>query len=126
MDRPGPVRLTEPAPATTTAIVGGRVVPVAGAPVEDGVVLVRGGRIEAVGRDVRIPDDAGRVDATGKVVLPGLVDAHVHLGVHEEAVGWAGQDTNELTDPVTPHLRALDAPSTRPTSASPTRSPAGS
>jgi imidazolonepropionase-like amidohydrolase len=42
-------------------------------------------------------------------VLPGLVDAHVHLGVHSEGDGWAGQDTNELTDPVTPHVRALDA-----------------
>ena len=42
-------------------------------------------------------------------MLPGLVDAHVHLGVHEEGDGWASQDTNELTDPVTPHVRALDA-----------------
>src|SRR4030095_14724797 len=61
------------------------------------------------GRDVRVPEDAERLDAAGKVVLPGLVDAHVHLGVHEEGDGWAGQDTNELTDPVTPHVRALDA-----------------
>jgi imidazolonepropionase-like amidohydrolase len=91
------------------AIVGGRVIPVAGAPVEDGVVLVNDGRIEAVGRDVRVPDGAERVDAAGKVVLPGLVDAHTHLGVHEEAEGWAGQDTNEMTDPVTPQIRALDA-----------------
>jgi imidazolonepropionase-like amidohydrolase len=101
--------MTQPPPAATIAIVGGRVVPVAGPPAEDGVVLVRDGRIEAVGRDVRVPTDAARVDARGKVVLPGLVDAHVHLGVHEEAEGWAGQDTNELTDPVTPHVRALDA-----------------
>jgi imidazolonepropionase-like amidohydrolase len=91
------------------AIVGGRVIPVAGAPLEDGVVLVNDGRIEAVGRDVRVPDGAERVDAAGKVVLPGLVDAHTHLGVHEEAEGWAGQDTNEMTDPVTPQIRALDA-----------------
>ncbi|HET7519892.1 MAG TPA: amidohydrolase, partial [Actinomycetes bacterium] len=91
------------------AIVGGRVVPVAGRPIEDGVVLVGDGRIEAVGRDLRVPDGVERVDATGKVVLPGLVDAHTHLGVHSEGDGWAGQDTNELTDPVTPQVRALDA-----------------
>jgi imidazolonepropionase-like amidohydrolase len=91
------------------AIVGGRVIPVAGAPFEDGVVLIADGRIEAAGRDVRVPDGVERVDAAGKVVLPGLVDAHVHVGVHEEGDGWAGQDTNELTDPVTPHVRALDA-----------------
>jgi len=91
------------------AIVGGRVIPVAGAPFEDGVVLIADGRIEAAGRDLRVPEGVERVDAAGKVVLPGLVDAHVHLGVHEEGDGWAGQDTNELTDPVTPHVRALDA-----------------
>jgi imidazolonepropionase-like amidohydrolase len=91
------------------AIVGGRVIPVAGAPFEDGVVLIADGRIEAVGRDVRVPEGVERVDAAGRVVLPGLVDAHVHLGVHEEGDGWAGQDTNELTDPVTPHVRVMDA-----------------
>jgi imidazolonepropionase-like amidohydrolase len=91
------------------AIVGGRVIPVAGAPFEDGVVLIADGRIEAAGRDLRVPEGVERVDAAGKVVLPGLIDAHVHLGVHEEGDGWAGQDTNELTDPVTPHVRALDA-----------------
>src|SRR4029450_14128077 len=68
-----------------------------------------GGRIEAAGRDLRGPEGVERVDAAGKVVLPGLVDAHVHVGVHGEGDGWAGQDTNELTDPVTPHVRALDA-----------------
>jgi imidazolonepropionase-like amidohydrolase len=91
------------------AIVGGQVIPIEGAAFSDGVVLVEDGVIRALGRDVRAPDGVERVDATGRVVLPGLVDAHVHLGVHEEAEGWAGQDTNEGTDPVTPHVRALDA-----------------
>ncbi len=94
-----------------TAIVGGRVLPVQGAPFEDGVILLEGGTISALGPDVPIPEGTQRVDAGGKVVTPGLVDAHVHLGVHvhEEAEGWAGQDTNETTDPVTAHVRALDA-----------------
>jgi imidazolonepropionase-like amidohydrolase len=91
------------------AISGGRVIPIEGAAFEDGVILVADGAIRALGRDVRIPDGADRFDATGKVVLPGLVDAHTHLGVHEEAEGWAGQDTNEATSPVTPQVRALDA-----------------
>jgi imidazolonepropionase-like amidohydrolase len=41
--------------------------------------------------------------------VPGFVDAHAHVGLAEEAEGWAGQDTNELTEPVTPHVRAIDA-----------------
>jgi imidazolonepropionase-like amidohydrolase len=90
------------------AIVGGEVIPIEGTPFRDGVILVEDGAIRALGTDVRVPDGAERVDATGKVVLPGLVDAHTHLGVHEEAEGWAGEDTNEMTDPVTPHVRALD------------------
>jgi imidazolonepropionase-like amidohydrolase len=94
--------------AAPFAIVGGQVIPIEGTPFRNGVIVVEDGVIRALGTDVRVPDGAERVDATGKVVLPGLVDAHTHLGVHEEAEGWAGDDTNEMTDPVTPHVRALD------------------
>ena len=91
------------------AITGGRVVPISGPPVENGTVLIKNGKIAAVGADVEVPDDADVIDATGKWVLPGFVEAHGHVGVHEEAEGWAGADTNEMTDPVTAHVRALDA-----------------
>jgi imidazolonepropionase-like amidohydrolase len=95
---------------TSTAIVGGRVIPVEGEPIEGGTVLLADGRITAVeGPGFAVPDGVTVVDATGKWVLPGFIDAHAHAGVHEEAEGWAGQDTNELTDPVTAHVRALDA-----------------
>ena len=91
------------------AIVGGRVLPIEGSPFEGGAILIEDGAITALGPDIRVPDGVDRVDAEGKVILPGLIDAHVHLGVHEEAEGWAGQDTNEMTNPVTPQVRALDA-----------------
>ena len=95
---------------TDTAIVGGRVVPVEGEPVEGGTVLLRDGKIAAVeGPGFTVPSGFLVVDATGKWVLPGFIDAHAHAGVHEEAEGWAGQDTNERTDPNTAHVRALDA-----------------
>ena len=86
-------------------------VPVDGDPVDGGTVLIRDGKIEAVGRDgdVDVPAGITVVDAAGSWVLPGFVEAHGHLGVHEEAEGWAGQDTNEMTDPVGARLRALDA-----------------
>lgn len=96
---------------TPIALVGARVVPIDGDPFDDGVVLLRDGRIEAVGpaSSIPVPGDAEVVDADGGWVLPGLIDAHVHLGVWEEGEGWAGQDTNEMTDPVMAAARAIDA-----------------
>ncbi|HTX26360.1 MAG TPA: amidohydrolase [Streptosporangiaceae bacterium] len=94
------------------AIVGGRVVPVEGGPLDGGVVLLRDGKIAAVegpGFSLSLPAGVEVVDATGKWVLPGFIDAHAHVGVHEEAEGWAGQDTNEKTEPVTAQVRAIDA-----------------
>jgi imidazolonepropionase-like amidohydrolase len=91
------------------AIIGGRVLPIEGESFEGGAILIEDGRITALGPNLPVPDGVERVHADGKVVLPGLVDAHVHVGVHEEAEGWAGQDTNEMTNPVTPQVRALDA-----------------
>jgi imidazolonepropionase-like amidohydrolase len=92
------------------AIVGGYVVPVDGSPVDGGTVLLDGDRIAAVGpaADVDVPEDAVLVDAAGAWVLPGFVDAHAHLGVHEEGEGWSGNDTNEMTDPNGSRFRALD------------------
>ncbi len=94
---------------TTVAITGGRIVPVTSDPIENGTVLIEGGKIVAVGADVPVPDGARVIDVGGSWVLPGFIEAHGHVGVHEEAEGWAGQDTNEMTDPVTAHVRALDA-----------------
>jgi imidazolonepropionase-like amidohydrolase len=94
---------------SAVAITGGRVVPISGEPIENGTVLVADGKITAVGADVKVPDGAQVIDAAGSWVLPGFVEAHGHVGVHEEAEGWAGSDTNEMTDPVTANVRALDA-----------------
>jgi imidazolonepropionase-like amidohydrolase len=94
----------------STAITGGYVVPVEGEPIPGGTVLVIDGRIAAVGGpDLKPPIGFSTVDATGKWVLPGLVDAHTHLGAREEGEGWAGHDTNELTGPVQAQVRVLDA-----------------
>lgn len=92
------------------AIVGARVLPIEGEPIESGTVVLSGGVIAAVGGpETPVPEGAEVVDAAGRWVTPGFIDAHAHVGVHEEAGGWAGQDTNEMTDPVTAHVRALDA-----------------
>ena len=74
----------------SVAIVNAYVVPVAGVPIERGTVLVEDGVITAVGPDVAVPDEVRTLDADGRWVLPGFVEAHGHLGVHEEGEGWAG------------------------------------
>jgi imidazolonepropionase-like amidohydrolase len=93
------------------AIVGGMIVPIVGPEIPGGTVLIENGRIAAVGAGdaVAVPDGAHVVDAAGSWVLPGFIEAHGHVGVSEEAEGWAGEDTNEMTEPVTAHVRAIDA-----------------
>ena len=93
------------------AITAGYVVPVDGDPIDGGTVLISDGKIIAVGTasEVTVPEGAEIVDASGQWVLPGFVEAHGHIGVHEESVGWAGDDTNEMTDPNGARMRALDA-----------------
>jgi imidazolonepropionase-like amidohydrolase len=92
------------------AITGGYVVPIEGQPIPGGTVVVVDGKIAAVGGpDLKPPPGLASVDATGKWVLPGFIDAHTHLGAREEGEGWAGHDTNELTGPVQAHVRVLDA-----------------
>jgi len=90
------------------AIRGGTVL-TATATIEDGVVLVEDGRIVGVGSGVEVPADANVIDACGQVVMPGMIDAHCHTGVFGDGVGWIHSDGNEMTDPITPHLRAIDA-----------------
>ncbi len=61
------------------AITGGRVWDGSGAPAVEATLLIEGGRIAAVGRDLPIPADAERIDATGRSVMPGLIDMHAHV-----------------------------------------------
>ncbi len=77
--------------------------------IKDGVILIEDGRIEAVGRDLEIPEEAEVHDYPDATVIPGMIDAHTHVGIGEEGIGWEGRDYNEITDPITPHLRAIDA-----------------
>ncbi|WP_127818135.1 amidohydrolase [Microbacterium sp. CPCC 204701] len=91
------------------AVTGGYVVPVSSDPIEGGTVIVTDGVITAVGgAETPVPGDAEVVDASGSWVVPGFVEAHGHVGVHEEGEGWAGDDTNEMTDANGARFRALD------------------
>ena len=76
--------------------------------VEHGTVLVRDGKIAAVGVGIDVPDEAGRIDARGMVMTPGFIDAHTHMGMSwQELAGEA--DTNESTTVNNAHLRAIDS-----------------
>ncbi|MDR3139734.1 MAG: amidohydrolase family protein [Treponema sp.] len=96
------------------AIKGGTVVTVTNGIIDHGIVLVEGTKIAAVGgSDLIIPPDAEIIDAGGKWVTPGFIDAHTHISTSGEPKtlpNFPGQfDINEISDPVTPHLRAIDA-----------------
>ncbi len=91
------------------AITNGKVLTITQGTFDIGTVLIDNGKIAAVGPDVTIPPGAEVYDAAGKVVMPGLIDAHCHTAVFADGVGWEHSDGNEMTDPITPHMRALDA-----------------
>jgi imidazolonepropionase-like amidohydrolase len=105
----GAVSKRAPTPAPPVALIGGKVFPVSGAPIEAGTVLIRDGRIEAVGKGIPVPPDAQKVDAAGQWVLPGLIDSRTHLGVWEVDLDPVSRDEDERTDPVTPQARVIDA-----------------
>ena len=78
----------------------------AGAEIEGGTILLRDGRIQAVGTDIEIPSDATVLDATGKHVTPGLIDTHSHMGVYSAPGTAAEADGNESVKPNTAHVWA--------------------
>src|SRR5687768_14803657 len=84
------------------AFTGARIIPIVGDEIARGTLVVHRGKIVAVGADdrVRVPDDAERRDAAGKVIMPGLVDTHSHIG------GPSGGDGSA---PIQPDTRAADA-----------------
>ena len=89
-------------------IKNGYVKTMAGADIENGCVLIGDdGKIISVGTDI-VCDDAEIIDAGGRLVTPGCVEAHCHIGVHNSAMRWEGADYNERSEPLTPQMRAID------------------
>ncbi len=90
------------------AIVNGELWTVSHGRIKGGTILFDRGKIVGVGTRIPVPEGADIFDAQGRVVTPGIIDAHTHLGISEEGIGFEGADYNEQSDPLTPHLRALD------------------
>ena len=74
----------------------------------NGDILIENGKIIEIGNNIVVPLDAEVIDAQGNLVLPGFIDAHTHLGLWEDVMGFEGADGNEETDPITPHLNPID------------------
>jgi imidazolonepropionase-like amidohydrolase len=98
-------------PSTVLAFRGARILPVAGEPIADGVLVVRDGKIAAIGpKGTPIPAGAVVRDLpAGTVIIPGLVDSHSHIGIYPRPGVPAHSDGNEMSGPVQGGLRALDA-----------------
>src|SRR5258708_7882906 len=96
---------------TPIAFVHARLLPVSGPEIADGTLVVHHGKIIAVGAsgEVKVPPDSEIRDATGRVIIPGLVDTHSHIGIYPRPSVPAHGDGNEMSGPVQPGLRALDA-----------------
>ncbi|MFO8059749.1 MAG: amidohydrolase [Bacillota bacterium] len=98
------------------AYTGARFYPVDDPVIDGGVMLVEDGKIAEIGRDVRVPEGVQAVDLTGRVVLPGLVDAHSHVGIWGDGEGAVSNDGNEGPGPITADVSALDAANPEQTS----------
>ncbi len=88
-------------------IRGGKVFTVTRGIVENGTVIIKGGRIQAVGKDLAVPADARIIDASGKCIFPGFIDAGTDLGT--VASGTTGRDDDEFSQPLTPQLNVTDS-----------------
>lgn len=80
----------------------------AGKNYENGDILIENGKIKEIGENIN-PDKVCEVlDVKGAFTMPGIIDAHCHVGIFEQNMGVEGSDGNEMTDPITPQMRAID------------------
>lgn len=95
--------------AEDVAIEHATLYPVNGPVIQDGTILIRDGVIAEIGKSVNVPTGARRIDGHSKHVMPGIIDTHSHMGVYPWPGVEANQDGNEATDPITPHVDALES-----------------
>lgn len=92
-------------------IKNGKILTMAGVNFDSGCVLIKDKKIFKVSKEIRESDYKVTqvIDAKGMWVMPGLIEAHCHIGISEEKKGFEGDDCNEMKEPVTPYIRAIDA-----------------
>lgn len=89
-------------------IKNGKILTMAGKIYEKGCVLIDGKKIVAIEQSMEETEEMEVMDVKGGWVMPGIIEAHCHVGITEEKKGIEGDDCNEMTDPITPYLRAID------------------
>lgn len=91
-------------------IKNGKILTMSGVNYDNGSILIEGNKIVKVGENINIGDSdvSNIIDAANCLVMPGIIEAHCHVGIKEERKGFEGDDCNEINDPITPYLRALD------------------
>ena len=94
---------------TMLLIQNAHILPIVGDEIENGSLLLDQGKISAIGTRFPVPPEAEVIDAQGRLVTPGCIDAHCHVGLDNEAMNWEGADFNEMVDPITPQMRAIDS-----------------
>ena len=77
-------------------IKNGTVLTISGQPIENGEVLVKDNKIVKVGVNLEVPSDCNVYDAKGGYIMPGIIDAHCHIGMWEDGIGFEGDDVNEM------------------------------
>ena len=94
-------------------IIGGTIKTMAGGDILDGCIRIENGKIAEIGKRDEVdfhPVSGERVIEIRKgIIMPGIIEAHCHMGISEEKKGMEGDDCNETVDPMTPQLRAIDA-----------------
>lgn len=90
-------------------IKDGKIIPMTGKEISEGSVLIQGGKIVAVGKQLKAPANAKVINAKGKVVMPGIIDAYTALGLIEISGVSVTVDYDEATNPSTPQMRVIDA-----------------
>jgi imidazolonepropionase-like amidohydrolase len=99
--QPANTQQTSPVFHNDVVIKGGTILTVTHGKIENGSIYIHNGKIAEVGQTVNAPSNATVIDATGKFVMPGIIDSHSHIALSD--------DVNEATSPITPHMMMRDA-----------------
>ena len=94
-----------------SAFINAKIFPIEGDIIENGTLIIEDNKIIAVGSDLST-NGCEVIDCSGKIITPGFIDAHSHVGLFQEAISSgsaASSDGNEQTDSITPYLRSMDA-----------------